>query len=664
MQIEPKAISKMKQFHKLVLTIDNTFPINSITALKKQIKNSSKNLKKSLNETELLTFIKNEMKILNEKKVLKSILPTPKNSKILTSNNFKWIEDLGLTLKEANDLRLFKGVAMSAGIKKDTDIETENNVIFASGAMAAAALQNKSNIDIDHFEDALPTDGDYSDYDVNAINKTYPPASTLAVGIAKNEMGESKTPTIQTEFIGICSNAKVYQMIENGDFIGCSTVELFAKKNCGCKNANHDCACTLEGSQFTDNTLVLKGVPNSEGTWVSALDKNDIGTILVKEGTAKNKFTIKNKQKIIKALKATYHKSNNSNDDAALLPDLSKFKNQKGEWHNGKESIVDFLTNERKISEEISNGIADHIEKNPKMLNDTQLIYMSNDDLTEWFTHLNLRNSQLKKQQNSVKNLDRKFNAHVTQLTKEEANYGPGEDGSFCSECRWFITSEDEEPTGETIGGCQLVEGSIIGNQTCDRFEALPGGDAPTGDDTDDDTTDDTTEDATTEDAENLDVEEPNADGECREGFELQTINGVEVCVMIESDDDIDDVEVEQMEPDENGECPEGFELQDVDGAEMCVKITVDNELLTPAQKKLLQNKKKATPNSIQESHPSTTQNDEIQKINNEITNLKLDLRKSEYLIGNTKENRTLMGDRVGIQNKIKELEQKKRQFV
>jgi len=647
MQIDPNNIPTQKGFHKLVLTINKSFKINDISAFRKHIRNKVKLLTKSMNETELFDFMTKEMNIFIQAKKIKSLFKS--NKHILKSNNFKWISDLGLTLNEAQDMMLIKGVAMSAGTKKDNDIETDENIIFASGAMAAAALQNKSNIDIDHFEESLPVD-EYSEYDVKAINATYPPARTLAVGIAKNEMGESGTPTIQTEFIGVCSNTKVYEMIQNGEFVGCSTVELVAKRNCECNNENHDCGCTLQGSQFTDNTLILKGVPNSEGTWVSAVDKNDIGSI-ISESTTKNSKPTKEKLAIINSMKLTYHTTKNSTDQI-MLPDLSKYKNQDGKWKDGKQSIANFLQVERKISKEMATSIANTLEKNPGLLSDAQLVFFSNDDLTEWHSHLNEKLNKLAKQKNSTKTPTKKLN--IIQFGKGEVNYGPREPGGQCGECRWGTFPADIAENPGQDGICAIVAGEIQWMDGCDKFEMIPGLSTPDPETTSDDSTDD----------ENIHVIEPDEDGNCPQGYNLETINDVPVCVLIEDDTEevivVDDNAAHTTDTDADGNCPDGFTKTEIDGVMMCVANDADNEDLTDEQLQNIKNKKKNLSNVMQEKNPLSKSNDKIKEINSKIHELRVELNKHRYAIGYSKASMDIMAKRENIKKQIKVLEEKK----
>lgn len=652
MQIDPNNIPTQKGFHKLVLTINKNFKINDIATFRKHIKNKCKQLTKSLNETELYEFMTKEMNVFTQSKKLSTLFAP--NKHVLKSNNFKWIADLDLTLNEAQDLMLIKGVAMSAGTKKDNDIETDENIIFASGAMAAAALQNKSNINIDHFEESLPVD-EYNEYDVKAINAIYPPARTLAVGIAKNEMGESKTPTIQTEFIAVCSNATVYEMVKNGEFVGCSTVELLSKRNCECNNENHDCGCTLQGSQFTDNTLILKGVPNSEGTWVSAVDKSDIG-VIVSELKTKNTVPNKDKQRIINSIKQTYHKTKNSTDQI-ILPDLSKYKNQDGNWKDGKQSIANFLQVERKMSKDMATSIANTLEKRPGLLSDAQLVFFSNDDITEWHSHLNERLNQIQKQKNSVNKLDKI--ANIIQFGKGEVNYGPREPGGQCGECRWGTFPDDIQENPGQNGICAIVAGEIKWMDGCDKFEVIPGMAIPPETTTTEETTDD----------ENVHVLEPDEDGNCLEGYNLETINDIQVCVLMESPDDVVIIDEEgnaahTTAPDADGNCPAGFTKSESNGTITCTRNEPNDEDLTDEQLQNIKQKKKNLATIMVEKNPISKHNDKIKEINNEIHKLKVELNKNRYAIGYSKQSMDIMARRENIKKEIKLLEEKKRKLI
>jgi len=672
MQINPKDISNLKGFHRLVLTIDKNFKIIDIPKFRKHIKLTVKKISKSFSEIELLEFMKNEMKTFNEIKALHTILPTKSHS--LKSHKFDWFNIFGFTLKDAKELRLIKCAAMTAGEVKTGEIMSDENVIFATGAMSAAAINGYAKIDIDHHKESLPEE-EYAKYPVKKINEVYPPATIIDAAAAKNEIGKDKTPRIQTECVAICENETVYKMIQENKFIGCSVVDTFRNETCTCDETGGNCKCSVEGSHFFTNTLVLEGVPNSEGTWVQTVGKDDVGTMLV---TNEHKLTAKQKHQkhlFINILKQRHHLTKTTHK--ANEADLSKYQDENGKWLDGINSIESFLIEEKEIDESKAKEIAAHLFDNPNQYNVLQLTFLSSDDIIEMFEHLSLNIIKSKQKKNTKKHITQKEpKRHFIPFGQTEVNYGDRKPGGQCQECRFASLMENPE-TGIKEGWCAIVAGDITGPKGCDKFEVNPEGatDTPAATENQTDAVE-PDEDGNCEEGfekkeidgvmmcvpieetDNVEVLEPDENGDCPDGYKLQTVNDVPVCVLIEETEN----QTDAVEPDEDGNCEEGFEKKEIDGVMMCVPI--EDKDLTEEELENLLNPKKVQSSAIQEKNPTTTHNDKIITINKEIHSLKVELKKYKYAIGMSRKSMEIMAKRASLKKQIETLEQKKTQYL
>lgn len=498
----------IEEFNSQVSNVNKSFSTEDKKTIINMINETlSLYVKQDFTELQLKEFIKRHSELFQFTKQFKS-----KNS-IKINHNFDWTKGYDLSLEAAESYSLIKGVAMTEGEAKRGEIMTQENLRFATGAMAASAMLGFAVLDIDHFPEALPEDGTYSKYNIEKINDIYPLGMIIDAELSLNKVGTEGKELWQVEFLGVCENSHVYDMIKQGKFKACSVMDFPREYSCDeCNSETGKCTCNVSGSKFMYNTLILEAVPNSNSTWISVVDKKDIGSILKPNGL-KTSHAIDTRIELCKKNKNTSYKIKNAFTES----DVSKYKTDDGVWINGVDSIKEFLVTEKQIPEEQASSLAEYINANPEALSTDQLTYMSGDDFLSWFENLNnlnkaklykfIKQNKLQIETNKIMNkttldshsTDEIKKAHLIQLTKEEVNYGPGEDGSLCRQCRWFFTS-DEEPTDETEGGCALVEGTILGNQTCDRFESIPS-------DTDGD-------------GEN-DSHPPNEDGNCDEGFHL-----------------------------------------------------------------------------------------------------------------------------------------------
>jgi len=661
MQMKLSEIANHKKLGAIIKTLDSSFNEKDMPKFRKILLAKTKDNDKTIDQNQMYDYLTREIVEFNQKEKINKLMTTTNSAH---TNSFDWTKSMGITLKDANELRLIKGVAMSSGIKKDGVKETQDNIAFGTGTMQAYILNGTVVCDIDHFKEELPSD-EYSDYPVKEINAEYPPATMLAVGLGRNTVGNKGEEKVQTEFLAVCSNKTVYDMIGKGEFVGCSTEEIM--RNRVCKEDGTE--CTAEGSHLPANTLLLKGVPNSDSTWVAQVNEKDIGTILSKEGET-NHISNSLKSKLMLILKNRYLNHVTKNEEQIV--DITKYYNEDGKWKNGADSINEFLTVEKKVNNEKAKLIADYLFVNPGALNEVHLTFFSADDLVAWFDNLNF--NKIIKEQNAqliqIKSKMRKDNA--VQFGQGEVEYGDYPEGSKCYQCRWFTSFEAEiEEIPNSLGSCNIVAGDIMGQKGCNRFEAIPGGSAV------DPAAADGAAAAAAEPG-NLSHQEPDADGNCPDTHHLGEVDGVPMC--IPNDEPAADADttanVDPLPVNEDGTCPDGYELgEDADGNEMCMptQATIDaadaaaanksKETLTKEQinKLLGKNKNSVKSSALTEKDPKSTHNQKIIAINKDIELLKKNLKQIPIRYGMDKEAKNLIEQRKSIQNQIRELQQKKR---
>lgn len=464
------------------------------------------------------------------------------------NHQFKWPLPMDISEDDLDKLMLIKGAAMTAGEMKHGEIMTDKNVVFATGAMSAGAMMNVVMIDIDHHDSKLPSK--YENKYGKEINEMgYPPAFIIDAGAEMNLIQPENEEHMQTEFIGACTNRHVYEMIKKGTFKGCSVVDYYRKENCDCgHDQKHDgpCnSCTIEGSHFMTNTLILDEVPNSNATWVDVVTKDDIGTII----EIPNKSQLKQMKNSVTSLsmpnqgklKLLQHNLKNHAEG-----DVDKYMDD-GQWISGASSIVSFLTNEKSIPEAKAEAMAEFIMENPNLLSTYQLDWLSAEDLVAWFDHIsqkmiNTRLDQLQSQIVRVSMLD--HNATKLDVLKNFVPWGQGEvnygdtDSNKCNGCRYFF-GYDIEDIENTMGGCAIVAGDVMGQQGCDKFEANPNADATT----DDDPIDTPEDPEIPEDNADDEIPIPDEDGNCPDGWHANE-DGTECIPDEEETDDDPDTEM------------------------------------------------------------------------------------------------------------------------
>jgi len=481
------------------------------------------------------------------------------NKKHSIKHKFSWPVPMLLEPGEEQSMMLFKGVAMQEGEMKRGEIMEKDNLIFATGAMSAAAMFGLALMDIDHFETADQLPAKYLEKYGQELADPYPPAFIIDAMVEENITEPSGKKVAQVEFIGAITNPLVWSMLKQGKFKGCSVVDYYRKEVCDdCNGTDGSCTCQIEGSHFLMNTFILEEVPNADGTWVEPLTEKDIGTIIERPSA---ELVEQLKLKAIKDPRMrmkTFLLEQNKRRHSAY--DLDKYMDtETGQWKEGKSSIIEFLTDEKLLPETTANDMADYLWAHPDALNQYQYENMSPEDLVAWFRHITekamaAKIRQMQKQIAALSNLTHnadglKILKDIDLLGKDEVNYGPGEKGNQCQECRWFFAFDPNDMPGP--GACAIVSGDILGTDTCDRFEASPGISEP--------------------EPEPAPIEEthqeeepvpPNEDGSCNEGWELNEDTGM--CVKMAEHPE------EPIEPDEDGNCPEGWEPVEIDGKPMC----------------------------------------------------------------------------------------------
>ena len=498
-----------------------------------------------------------------------------------------WIAPVGLSAEEIESYQLIYGVAMSEGTMKGDEVMTAENVISATGALAASAFFGYADIDIDHYAYGDDMPEEYVKKYGKELIETYPPAFTIDAQASKNKVDGVEGEIYQSEYFGVCENKHVYDMIKAGKFKGCSVVDYYRRDNCShCNDDTGKCECITEGSKFLYHTLILDEVPNSNATWVAAVTKDNIADLFdfSDEETVeafKNKInSIKEKRNTLKAQNAL---------NAQKKHELAEYKSDDG-WISEK-SAQEFLENEKGIESELAAEIAAFITESPDLLNDYQLEYLSMEDIIAWYQaaqgnknfHALRHNLAVKKYLiDNAKNMEEL--REMTETMNKFVPFGQGEVdymGSAenqCAKCRFFVESDDG------IGDCVIVAGEVAASGGCNKWDEAPGMADPDNPDNPDDPND-------PDDPDNPDTPtDPDAPSD--------------------PDDPSDDDDPEEVEPNADGTCPDGYEIN-ADGT-MCVKVT-----MAPASgKKTLKDLRKTAQSKVKPKVTIEANPDDAIKVN------------------------------------------------
>ena len=470
---------------------------------------------------------------------------------------------------------------------KGDEVMTAENVISATGALAASAFFGYADIDIDHYAYGDDMPEEYVKKYGKELIETYPPAFTIDAQASKNKVDGVEGEIYQSEYFGVCENKHVYDMIKAGKFKGCSVVDYYRRDNCShCNDDTGKCECITEGSKFLYHTLILDEVPNSNATWVAAVTKDNIADLFdfSDEETVeafKNKInSIKEKRNTLKAQNAL---------NAQKKHELAEYKSDDG-WISEK-SAQEFLENEKGIESELAAEIAAFITESPDLLNDYQLEYLSMEDIIAWYQaaqgnknfHALRHNLAVKKYLiDNAKNMEEL--REMTETMNKFVPFGQGEVdymGSAenqCAKCRFFVESDDG------IGDCVIVAGEVAASGGCNKWDEAPGMADPDDPDNPDDPND-------PDNPDNPDTPtDPDAPSD--------------------PDDPSDDDDPEEVEPNADGTCPDGYEIN-ADGT-MCVKVT-----MAPASgKKTLKDLRKTAQSKVKPKVTIEANPDDAIKVN------------------------------------------------
>ena len=300
-------------------------------------------------------------------------------------DGFKWASKLYLTLDDVKALRMIKGsVAVSGKYKRGEDM-TDANVIFAAGGLSLKSFEDIAQIDIDHFvkKDSVPQA--WRDRHGDAAFDPFPAGFCVDSAAVKIKTGpQDELEAYSCNFIGSCQNEKVYDMIVDGRFKGCSAVDA-ARYGADCDKGSCNGDSAREGSRFTGFTLVLDKVPNSNGTWVGIVDEKDQGTIFdipktdaqkkIRDDLMANPSLLKNFSRHIKPMLA------DSKTDATQ----SSHIDTDGKWIDGAKGCAKFLVDDKGMAQDKADEIGKYIVDHPDEFNDTQITWLSGADLLAWW---------------------------------------------------------------------------------------------------------------------------------------------------------------------------------------------------------------------------------------------------------------------------------------
>ena len=333
---------------------------------------------------------------------------------------FVWAGDLGITAEMAREMRLVKGVCMVEGATKDgrqhpehEDTYTRDLVLEGMAGLRAAAWLGQGQIDIDHYPSRLPDS--YRTDHPGLGAESYPPGFPIDAQAVEHE------DKMLGEFLAMIPDTKTYEMIRDHKFVGCSVMNWYRDADCS-DCSGRTCKCVEEGSVFIDNTLVLTGVPNVDGTWVDVVDAEDIGTMLVNAQTAGNAgyagrlsdramltARIRNTREQMAAAQTAPPASPPPSPPAggrANAPFESYYQN--GAWVNGTESIREFLIEEKEVDADTAGEIAEYLTANPDALEPSQILLLSGADYEAWWSRhtRNMALRRLTEHENKLQVLD------------------------------------------------------------------------------------------------------------------------------------------------------------------------------------------------------------------------------------------------------------------
>ena len=479
-------------------------------------------------------------------------MPDDNPAKPATLGNFEWVVFPQEVATELKPLKLAKMMAIKEGDIKPgahrddaQETYTRENVISGAGGMRASAILGQSWLSIDHITE-LPMPEQYTKDYGDGIGDPYP------VGFMVDAQAVEIDGKMHLEALAIILNETVWRLLAEKKFVGVSVEDAVREMTCACKGENESCSCQTAGSTFLSNTLVLKEVPATNGTWVTQVTDAEKETMLsVVAGDADNNW-----QRQPAAAPETIVNTIRKNLTRVQTNALDDYMTE-GKWNKGQESVSSYLVSEKNMDEPTAVAMSEYLFQNPDALSQYQLAEMSTEDLSAWWntfamqlelTRMRRKIASLEWLEHNNKPLQKLKKINAVPLKPEEVNYGTRAEASLqCNSCRWFSSWWD-------TGDCQLLCTEVRPLMGCDRHE-LPVGPgsattanpetAPGGQDADPPAEMKKNEEDDPDKKENMDEETaPDENGECPEGYVLSE-DGTK-CVMAEKDTDDDDAEMKE----------------------------------------------------------------------------------------------------------------------
>ena len=407
-------------------------------------------------------------------------------------------------MEDVQELGLVKGVLMVEGALKSPStnddgkevptVMTAENVMQAGGALRAAAIMGFAGVDIDHFEEELPEK--YVKKYGKEINDPYPVGFVIDAEVVKNSDGLMEVQAIMAIY-----NPLVFKLVKEGKIKGNSVVDYYRKLTCDSD------ACNYEGSSYLYNTLVLEEVPNSNSTWVNAVDEEDLEKWIEHKHSAKRAAQAGMKRELTRLEKI--HNARSAKHAVVKGHNLENYLTD-GIWNDGKDGVIEYLKEEKGLDEATATALGEYMFNNPEMFNDYQIEHLSGADLIAWWTHVKLESQEdamrimannlnlmmaanpqvksrtiqhacgLKKKNNNAKTAKPKkatlsylmSRSNIIKFGQGEVDYGEAMEGEQCKNCRYVMLANYEDPDGS--GECAIVADEIRGNGGCSKFEPNP----------------------------------------------------------------------------------------------------------------------------------------------------------------------------------------------
>ena len=423
----------------------------------------------------------------------------------LKRHSFAWTKSLNITDEDFSHSDLVYGSAMISGPLKSGEPEgpatiTDEAAIAGAGALRAMAIFGQAQLDIDHFDQALPEE--YAKKYGDGIADPYPPGIILDAQAVHIRVPPTDREAVSVEFLAAVPNRHVYKMIANHKFVGCSVVDAIRSVSCpGCNakkegksNDDKECMCQYEGSAYIANTLALEAVPNSNGTWVDVFDRatyDAIGESDAAEKDSAEKDAVRpNVRKQLDRIRHTFdvfygiagkNPVATTKNHASLADYMTD-----GIWNEEKASVEAYLT-ERGVSEDVIGPMSEYLFENPTALNQYQLEDLSIEDLAAWWNTV----VATQRVEGRLHTLERRVAAlfkikplakslkviHDAPFGLSEVNYGARGPEAQCVGCRWYTSYTDGDPAEGTApaGRCTITSADVGGDNGCDAFAAFPG---------------------------------------------------------------------------------------------------------------------------------------------------------------------------------------------